>query len=218
MGLRKQYPLEYGPTFYDIPKPWGDWACRVDRYELTADIVAGRPSRTPFHWDPLKVQRLYGLWAKPTGPSATPEEHREGCRAFRDFDNLMSEKTILSAARAYYVTDIIKDAISSDQVTFTLTCSGANWPCEAAQKLKGLDLRMLRHVKMTSERWERDLGYALRTDEIQIAGPKDGLYYYTVTVDSKQIFGQHSVDEAVVLAADVKEEVQPFTPTAPPTK
>lgn len=212
---RTQYPLASGPTFYDIPKPWGKWACRVDKYEFTADLVKGRPSRTPFLWDPMKVERRYGIWSKPTGPKPTPQQHLDACRAFRDFDHLLVEKTILSASRAYYVIDVVKDAIAADQIDFKLTCAGAKWPCDTARKLQDIDLRMLGHVKTTSDRWERELGYALRTDEITIAGPKDERYNYVVTVDSKQVFGLHSVDEALVLAVDVKEELQPFTPTAP---
>jgi hypothetical protein len=206
--------LANGVGFFDQPKPYGSWLCRVNLYYVHPRIVAGKAARDKDFWDDdLEVRRLYGVWKRPTAPDDPKLDRDAACARYDDFDHLFSEDDLLAAERGVYLLDVASQAARTGKPPFALTCVDqrrkyAGEPCDGLPVLAAADLKKIRQVADTHER--RDDEAAYRTDTIYMAQDGDiGGHPVTTAfvIQSVQRFGKNSVSEGDVVSVEVRREV-----------
>ena len=105
---------------FATPKPFGETLCRVDVYTVAPKIVRGQISEKERWDDDLEVETQYGLWKR---PSLAGGDRDRACAAYRDFEHLIRDGSVLSVARAAFVMDEILAQAKSGKFSFEVSCT-----------------------------------------------------------------------------------------------
>ncbi len=210
---RGRSDLEYGIVFYDTPKPYDRWLCRVNAYAIPPKVIAGKMRRPQEWWDDdLGLVRRYAIWHRPTAPEPPEGARDRACAAWRDFANTFVTAEGGEPARASYLLDsIITDARASPALRYPASCLSHRRhselpprPCDATSVLSRLSLQRLRYAKTMPFIHNPDRG--ISRDELTIladgpawTSPADVI----LTVDSEQQWGRHSSAEGEVKAVSI---------------
>jgi hypothetical protein len=197
-----------GITFFDHPKPYGEWLCRVNAYYVPEKVLKGKLALEQDWWaDNLSVSTLYGVWRRPSLGSASDAARHKACAEFRDFDHLFGRKDTADPERGAFLLDRIISLLASDKLDIPLSCSapgaqGHPSKCDARTLLKSVNLQALRGVEAISEQ-EIDHGMR-RTDELSLE-PSKGVTgeLLELRVVSDQHFGKQSASEGDVRSVEV---------------
>lgn len=198
---------------YAVPKPNGETLCRVDVYTVAPKIIRGPVSERDRWADDLKIETKYGLWKR---PSAIGGDRDKACAAFRDFEHLISEGSILSAERGAFVMDALLEQAKAGKFRFKVSCiigpaSPNEGPvvCDPLKALRVLSLRDLYRTEMKSE-LEKEHSY-VRQDELWVASERvtEALkitkgVLVAIRVEDEQHFGKQSISEADILSVAVE--------------
>lgn len=191
---------EQGLRFFDTPKPYGEWLCRVNAYSVPAKIVTGKLAYPQDFWaDDLSVKRLYGIWRRPTvAPRSRSRD--KACAAYRDFGHLFVEEGVLAASRGAYLLDVLLTDAAAGRLPFPATCAslddgGQTRPCDARAVLRGRSLKDLGRVEQLDEKeFEHEIRWS---DRLTLRGDSRDVLI-DIEVVSDQHFGRQSADEADV--------------------
>jgi hypothetical protein len=196
-----------GLVFYDTPKPSGSWLCRVNAYVVPPKIVRGRQIRdNEFRDDNLTIEHLHGVWRAPTAAEDPKVTREAACAEYRDFNNLIWERTSGSARRGVYLMDAAANSARSGTTDFPVTCTHfARKPCDGVALLRSLDLKKIRAVEAISE-FKREQ-FSERSDAIEVAVEQPSKAasseFLRFKITSRQTYGRHTMDEGEVKAVDV---------------
>jgi hypothetical protein len=204
-----------GIYFFDTPKPYGLWLCRVNAYRVARKVITGKLERPQDWWeDELALQRRYGTWRRPTPPEAPAGMRKRACAGFRDFDNTFGADEGAEPERAAYLLDtILGDARAPSPFRYPISCttlrmhSELEAKCDSKSVLRRLSLRRLRHAKTLSFTHEPRLG--ISRDELSVASSAASTSVRLI-VDSEQHWGRHSISEGEVKAVQVEEMVEGY--------
>ncbi|MBB4100461.1 hypothetical protein [Sphingomonas kyeonggiensis] len=203
-----------GPLLlFATPKPFGETLCRVDVYTVAPKIVRGQISEKERWDDDLKVETQYGLWKR---PSLAGGDRDRACAAYRDFEHLIRDGSVLSVARAAFVMDEILAQAKTGKFGFQVTCTrfardpnADPAPCDPVTVLRLLKLKDIYRAEQKSE-VKGGRSY-IRQDEILVAGSglkaelKTNRYLFAViNVEDEQHVGRQSIDEADVRAVKIE--------------
>lgn len=197
-----------GVRFYDQPKPYGHWLCRVNVYWVPQKIVTGEEVRGQDWWaDDLSVQRRYGIWRRPSAGGSSDEARHKACVGFKAFD------TTFEAAgdppepeRAVFLLErLIMAARAGGPLPFPVMCR--RWAkhgetpqrCDGMAILRGVSLRDLGYAKVIS--FDHGKKFGSSRDELRIGSRAHE--DVTLTVDSRQHWGRHSIAEGEVRSVAV---------------
>jgi len=141
--------------FYDRPRPFGLWLCRVNVFMVPDQIVRGDEEANGE--DELELYTKYAIWRRPTAPEPSAQEREAGCAAYRDFKHMFGSPNPGPEERGPYVADVIFEQISSGHATIPLTCEdhrphSLTGTCNALDVLRGLTLKDLGGVETKSEK------------------------------------------------------------------
>jgi hypothetical protein len=208
---RREYPVHAGVAFFDIPKPYLGSLCRVDRFEVSPNMVKDQRVRDNHYWDDnLKIERFYFAWKGLETPDGTAADREKGCAKHKDFENLLNEETPYSAGRAFELMNTATAQARINDIAFSLSCNGAaDNACRAL--LRSINLKALRHVETISQ----VEGYQemVFTDVITVVRPEMSPGRWTLRLTARSRTSTARGFE--ILALNI-EELPPFyTPTAP---
>lgn len=141
--------------FYDRPRPFGLWLCRVNVFTVPDQIVRG--DKEMHGEDELELYTKYVIWRRPTAPEPTVQEREAGCAAYRDFKHMFGSPEPGPEQRGPYVADVIFEQVRSGHVTIPLTCEdqrphSLTGTCNALDILRGLTLKELGGVLTKSQK------------------------------------------------------------------
>ena len=202
-----------GVVFYDQPKPYGDWLCRVNRYFVPEKTLTGKTELPQDWWaDDLAIEREYGIWRRPTLGRASDSARHKACQPYRDFDHLFSASESADPERAAFLLDSILTNLRSDELRIPITCDrftkdGTKASCDGAEILRSVSLDDLRRIETMAER-EIDHGM-LRTDRLGLEGGAHLKSMHSVlelVVESEQRFGKDSASEGELRSVRVVVE------------
>lgn len=201
-----------GAVFYDRPLPYGEWLCRVNAYRIHPTILTGEIKLKQDAWaDPLLVERMYGIWTRPTAGRPKDGAREAACARYRDFTHLFSEEGLLVAERSAYLLDTLLTDARLERPRFKSDClarDGLNLlPCDPIALLRSRSLKDLYQAKAISQ---QDMPGGTRyTDELTLEMPKRSGRHYamlTITLVSEQTFGKHSVADPALKSAGLMNE------------
>jgi hypothetical protein len=201
-----------GITFFDQPKPYGDWLCRVNSFYVPEKVLTGKLVLQKDWWDDdLSETRLFGIWRRPTQGPGTDAARHKACAAFRDFDHAFTVQGSGDPDRGVFLLDNVISQLHSGKLTIPLSCTdtdqrGRPATCDAERVLRPDALHELRQVEAVSEQ-EIDHGMR-RTDRLTLSAAPDSLTFVVLTVVSEQRFGKQSASEGDVKS--VKVEIERF--------
>lgn len=196
-----------GIVFYDQPKPYGSWLCRVNRYSVPEKTLTGLNVLPQDHWDDdLEMTREYGVWRKPSLGQGNDTDRDVACLAYRDFDHLFRAADSADPERAAFLLDRILTEFGSGKPTIPVTCryvSGAGESkCDGREVLRSLKLGDLGKIESVSER-EVPNG-AVHVDLLSVSYPiKDKLTFTQLSVTSEQHYGTQSSAEGELKSVEV---------------
>ena len=205
--------LASGIYFFDTPKPYSLWLCRVNAYRIAPKVITGKLELSQDWWeDPLTLQRRYGIWRRPTAPEAPDGMRERACAAFRDFDNTFGADEEAEPERAAYLLDtILTDAQAQSAFRYPISCttlrlhSEVGAKCDSKSVLRRLSLRRLRHAKTLSFTHEPRRG--ISRDVLGVASSAASTSVRLI-VDSEQHWGRHGISEGEVKAVEVQEMLE----------
>jgi hypothetical protein len=190
-------------TFFDTPKPFGDWLCRVNAYSIDPKIVTGASTSEPGSWgDDLRFETLYVMWRRPTA-SVSASRRDQACAHWRDFQKLIRGEDGIAVERGAYVLDKALTALRNGRADFPIACKDIRTyheekPCDGRAVLRSLSLRQLGEVKTGAE---KDVeGGTQRADELSYMTIRpDGVdEYVDLEIINVQHFGKQSAFEGDV--------------------
>lgn len=200
-----------GVAFYDQPKPYGHWLCRVNAYWVPQKIVTGQEVRGQDWWeDDLSVALRYGIWRRPSAPKASEAARHNACRDFRNFKNtfIAEPAGVPNAERAVFLLEkLIMAAEGAGDPPFPVTCrrwskhDATSQPCDGRVVLAGLRLEELGYARELSSTHGEEFGSS--RDELRVASAGAADTAVTLTIDSRQHWGRHSVGEGEVRSVAV---------------
>ena len=191
-----------GVAFYDQPKPYGDWLCRVNRYFVPEKTLTGKIVQPQDWWaDDLAVEMEYGVWRKPGLGRANDAERHKACHAYRDFDHLFTAAKSGDPERAAFLLDRILTDFRANKLTVPISCEHINGDgtkalCDENKILRSMTLNDLRSIESVSES-EVNNGMR-RVDRLGLAGAPPSASHYTLLellVESEQRYGKQSASE-----------------------
>lgn len=191
-----------GITFYDQPKPYGDWLCRVNRYFVPEKVLTGKMVQTQDWWDDnLAVEMEYGVWRKPSLGQASDAERHKACRAYRDFDHLFTATNLADPERGAFLLDRILMEFSANRLTVPVACehdfgNGVKSRCDETKLLRSMRLNDLRRIVPVSESAIKNGIRRIERLELAWTPPPGGHYpLLELLVESEQVYGKQSVSE-----------------------
>ena len=191
-----------GITFFDQPKPYGNWLCRTNAYFVPEKVITGKLVQKQDWWaDNLGVTTLYGVWRKPSLGLASDAERHKACAGFGDFDHLFGVRDSADPERGAFLLDRILTLLRLGDLHVPLSCAhidrnGRPSNCDASAILKTVTLRSLSGIEAVSE--EKIDGGMRRTDRLTLAGDQDSEPAHSLVdllVVSDQHFGKQSASE-----------------------
>ncbi len=205
-----------GVTFYDQPKPFGSWTCRVNAYSVPNNVVTGRLERPEDRWaDDLEVETRYAVWRRPSAPDPPDAARHKACAAFRDFGSSFSAdgpETADPERASFLLEAVIVAARRGGKPAFPLSCrrggkhDAESRPCDGRAILSSLSLRRLRRSETLSFAYNPESGAS--RDRLSLAGapPPGRPEPVTLTIASDQRWGRHSISQGEVKAVEVDVE------------
>ena len=205
-----------GVTFYDQPKPYGSWSCRVNAYSVPKKVATGRLEQRQDWWaDDLDVERRYGVWRRPSAPDTPDAARHKACAAFRDFGNTFTSHGVEAAEperAAFLLEAVIMAARASGKPTFALTCRRRGMhdvegpPCDGRAIVRGLSLQRLRRSETLSFVHGQEFGASRDALSLEVDAPAGKPVLLTLTIASEQRWGRHSISEGEVKSVEVEIE------------
>jgi hypothetical protein len=202
-----------GVTFYDQPKPYGDWLCRVKAIYVPEKVLTGKLTLPQDRWeDDVDASELYGVWREPHVGPAKGDVRVTACAGFRDFDHTFIVKNSADPERGAFLLDSIIARLRSGSLNVPVSCTGPGQrgqreSCDATILLKSITLQNLRQVDAVSE--QRIEGGMRRTDLLWLPrNPKspDEPSAIALKVVSDQTFGKQSASEGDLRSLDISVE------------
>jgi len=200
-----------GITFYDRPKPFDSWLCRVNAFYVPEKVLTGAIKRTQDRWeDNLSVETLYGVWKKPSLGRAGPDSERhQACARFNDFDHLISERGELSIDRGVYLFDRILSDAKSGGFPPNLSCNRAvvtssgisEQACDATAFLRSLTLSDLARV----ERVSNEVKAKRLVDQLWLRARGTDLRAIVITSDEKP-YDPRNIDDRDIRSVEITIE------------
>jgi hypothetical protein len=197
-----------GITFFDHPKPYGAWLCRVNSYFVPQQVLTAKIVQQQDPWtDNLDVRRRFGVWRRPSLGPASDAAGQKACAEFRDFDHLFGVDGSADPERGPYILDRLLTLLSSGKLNIPLSCltvdaRGQPSNCNARTVLKSLSLKNLESVDVASE--QQFDGGARHTDTLWMH-PDGRMRTYPLGVEivSDQHFGKQSIAEGDIRSVKV---------------
>lgn len=199
-----------GITFFDQPKPYGHWLCRVNAFYVPEKVLTGKLVQKQDWWaDDLSEERRFGIWRRPAQGAAGDAERHNACARFRDFDHTFTVRDSGDPERGVFLLDSIITQVRSGNVRLPLSCTiidqhGHPATCEAGRALRSVRLQSLRQVEAVSE---EEIDHGLKhVDRLTLEAEPDSLTFVLLTVTSEQRFGKQSASEGDLKSVDVVVE------------
>lgn len=190
-----------GIVFYDQPKPYGDWLCRVNRYFVPEKTLTGKMALEQDWWaDDLEVAREYGVWRRPTLGHLSDAERDRACHAYRNFDHLYTASNSGDPERAAYLMDRILTDLHANKLKVPVSCehvfgNGEIARCDGMTILRSMTLNDLSNIEPVSE---HGLSNGMRrVDRLLLASELSGQHptLRQLLVESEQRYGEQSAIE-----------------------